>query len=205
MNDVDNALSQIADIQAQLAASTRFRGFGPEAMLLAGLLTLLAAVAQTIWPESLASDPIRYVIFWAAIIAGGAVIICTEAVSRSRWLHGRMADAMLGATLRQVLPFAATQAIVAFVVCQFAPDSAWIVPGLWQILIALVGFSAVPNLPRSIAWAAAWFFLCGTVVLILAGSGKVLSPWMMGIPFAVGHALIALVLHRAGGEKHAQN
>jgi hypothetical protein len=200
VNDVERALSEIADIRAHLAASTRFRGIAPEANALTGFLSLAVAVAQSLWPEALARDPLRYIAVWAGVATASLVIVTGEAISRSRWLHGRMADAMLGSALRQILPFAAAGAVTTIVICTVSPANAWLLPGLWQILIALVGFSALPRLPHAIIWAAGWYFLCGSVVLALAGWSGSLSPWMMGVPFAIGQLAVALILHYAGGE-----
>ena len=76
-------------------------------------------------------------------------------------------------------------------------------PGLWQILLALLGFSVLSNLPREMAWVAGWYFCCGAVVLALAGQAGTLSPWMMGVPFAVGQIAVAVILLRADGEGRA--
>lgn len=53
-------------------------------------------------------------------------------------------------------------------------------------------------------WVAGWYFLCGTIVLALAGRSGVLSPWMMGLPFAIGQAVVAVILYRANGERDVQ-
>jgi hypothetical protein len=200
LDEVERALSQIADIHARVTASSRFRGFAPEAMAFNAALSLAVAVAQTIWPQVLAANPLRYVAVWGGAMAASTLVSATEAISRSRGLHGRMADAMLGATLRLLLPFAAAAIVIAAAICRFSPASAWMLPGLWQILVALAGFSAASTLPRPIVWAAGWYFVCGAVVLGLGARNGELTPWMMGLPFAVGQAGVAVILHRANGD-----
>jgi hypothetical protein len=64
------------------------------------------------------------------------------------------------------------------------------------MLIALVGFASVSSLPRAIVWPAGWYFVCATVVLVLAARDGTLSPWMMGVPFGVGQLIVAATLHR---------
>lgn len=199
MDEVERAISQIADIHAQLTAASRFRGFAPEVMAFHALLSLAVALAQTEWPQALAGDPVRYVAVWGAAMGTATLVSAVEAIARSRVLHGRMAAAMLGSTLRILFPFAAAGAVIAVAICQFAPASGWMVPGLWQILVALAGFSAAPTLPRPILWACGWYFVCGAVVLALGARGGELSPWMMGLPFALGQAGVAAILHRANG------
>ena len=204
MSDIEEALSQIADIKAQLMASTRFRGFAPGTLVAVAIVCALATVAQLLWPSKFAGSTMEYVEFWAIVLSGTALFLAVEAFSRSRILHGAMSGAMLVATLRQLLPFAAAQLVISIVICRNAPESAWLLPGLWQIIVALVGFCALTNLPRTIMWAAAWFFLCGTFVLLMAGTQQGLSPWMMGVPFTIGYALIALILYRSQSEGHAR-
>ena len=202
MNDVDQALAQIADIRARVAASTRYRGFAPEAVAVAGLFAVIAATAQTLWPDRLAGDPVRFVQVWGVVIASSFAIILSEAFLRARIVHGDQAAALTKSAAIQATPFAITQAAVAIAVCLYAPEAAWIVPGLWLILVGLSGFTAVTHLPRTVRWAAAWYIASGVAVLFVAGHSGAATPWMMGVPLAVGHGLIALILHRAEGDLH---
>ncbi|OYZ91394.1 MAG: hypothetical protein B7X99_16240 [Rhizobiales bacterium 17-65-6] len=73
----------------------------------------------------------------------------------------------------------------------------WLLPGLWQILIALALFSAGTRLPASLRIAGVWYFLAGHGALILAHEAG-LSPWLMGLPFGLGELLVALCLYLAG-------
>jgi hypothetical protein len=204
VTDIDRALSEIADIRAQLAASTRFRGIAPEASGLVSVLSLAVAAAQTIWPDSFAPDASHYVVVWAAVLVASGVIAAIEAVSRARRLHGRMASAMLGMALREVLPFVVAELVITVVICTFSPTNLWILPGLWLLLVGLFGFSALHSLPREMGWVAGWYFLCGTTVLALSAVSATLTPWMMGIPLGIGQASVALVFHRASGERDGQ-
>jgi hypothetical protein len=115
-----------------------------------------------------------------------------------------MAANMLSSALRLVLPFAAAGTVISFVILRYAPATVWMLPGLWQIFIALVGFSALSNVPRMLGWVAVWYLLCGGIVLGLAGSSGTLSPWMMGIPLTVGQAAVALILSLPGRERDGQ-
>lgn len=197
MTDLERALSEIANIRAQLAASTRFEGIGPEANVLAGMAALAVAAAQVVWPDLLAHDALHYVAVWGAVLIASTVIVAIETASRTRRLHGDMADVLLATALRQALPFAAAGIIVTAVICKLAPTSLWIVPGLWQLLIGLLGFSVLNSLPPAIVWVAGWYFASGVAVLCLAGWSGTLSPWMMGLPLAIGQSAVAVILHNA--------
>jgi hypothetical protein len=197
MTDVERALSQIAEIRAQMAAGTRFLGFAPQAVGLTALLALATGTAQSFWPEALAADSETYLATWIVTAVAACTIIAGEALTRSRQFHGVMADSMINGTLRQFLPFGAAGAAIGFVLWRVAPESLWLLPGLWQILVSLMAFAAAATLPRSIIWAAGWYFVSGTVVLLLAARSGLTSPWLMAGPFAIGQLLTAAILHQS--------
>jgi hypothetical protein len=199
VDEVERALSQIADIHAQLTASSRFRGFAPAAMAFNAVLSLSVALAQTAWPQLLADDPMRYVTVWGATLAAATAVSAGEAISRSRRVHGPMADTLLGSALQLLLPFIAAGIIIAAAVCMFSPASAWMLPGLWLILVGLAGFALASSLPPAIRWAAGWFFVSGAIVFGLGARGGALSPWTMGLPFTIGLASVAFIFQRGNG------
>jgi hypothetical protein len=61
-------------------------------------------------------------------------------------------------------------------------------------------FASVRSLPRSVAFAGAWYFVAGFTVLLLASQTHTLSPWAMGLPFAIGQSLMATILYFASGD-----
>ncbi|NKJ45137.1 hypothetical protein [Novosphingobium sp. SG720] len=201
MRDIDQALSDIAGIRAQLASSTRFHGFAPVAVAGSGAFAFLAAVAQTLWPERLASDPSRYVAVWVSVAVASAALIFVEGLARISRMHGTMASMMVAGTARQMVPIGVAGAGITVILYNSVSANLWILPGLWQVLIALIGFTSLTSLPKAIIWPAGWYFACGLVVLDLASRGAPLSPWMMGIPFSLGQAAVAVILHR-DAERH---
>jgi len=197
MHDIETALSDIDRIRDQLAASTRFRGFTPSIAATTGLLALALATAQSLQP-GLANDIRLYFAAWILLAIICACLIGTDAVVRARALHRGMAESMIGTTLRQFGPAGAAGAVCALVLLVRAPDAAWLLPGLWQLLIALGIFAALSNLPRRMIWAAGCYFLCGSLTLALSSAMAAPSPWAMGIPFGFGQLLAAAILHDAG-------
>lgn len=204
MRDVDRALADIANIRSQLAAGTMFRGFGPAVMAVTGVLAIFMAGAQSIWPEALAADPLTLLAGWVVTAAISAGLIVAEMLARSRRHHGGLADAMIWNAVQQFLPAGFAGGAIAWVLVRFAPDSLWLLPGLWQVLVALGIFASVRSMPPLIALVGAWYFVAGVAVLIVASFGESLSPWMMGLPFAAGQFLMAAVLYFASGEYHAE-
>lgn len=201
MRDIDRALDDITSIRSHLAAGTLFRGFGPFVIAVTGGLAVATATAQSIWPEILAPGPAAFLDCWVVTALVSTGLIGAEMSARSRRHHGGMADAMIWNAILQFLPAGVAGASIAWVLLEFAPDQLWMLPGLWQVLVALGLFTATRTLPRTITIVAAWYFLAGIGTLIIASFSQALSPWLMGVPFAVGQFLMGVFLHFASGEE----
>lgn len=199
MQDLRKALVDLGDIRRQLAAGTMFRGFGPAVIATTGLLAFATAAAQALWFAQANQDPVLFVAAWVATAVICAVLIGVEMVARTRRHHQGLADEMLFNAVDHFLPIGVAGAAIAAVSLRFAPDTAWMLPGLWEILIALGLFAATRFLPRSVAVAAAWYFVAGVAVLIISSQSRELSPWAMGLPFGIGQILLAGILHTALG------
>ena len=204
MNDVEKALVDIANIREQLAAGTVFQGLGPAVIALTGALALLTALVQSLWPHVLAPDQMTMLFGWVVTAIVGAVLIGAEMVARSRRHHRGMANAMLANAVELFLPALFAGVAVGAVLATFSPDNLWLLPGLWQVFVALGVFVAAKFLPRSMSYVGAWYFLAGITVLIMSSGDELLDPWMMGIPFAVGQFFIAFLLHIASEPENAE-
>ena len=203
MSDLHKALADIGNIRVQLAAGTMFRGFGPAVIAASGGLAIMAATAQ--WAGLLpAGDANGFLVVWIFVALIAAFFIGVEMRARSRRRHAGLADAMLMGAVEHFLPFGAAGAVIAAVLMRNAPDLAWLLPGLWQMLVGLGLFASVRFLPRTVILAAAWYLLAGTAVLAFASASRSLGPWDMGLPFGIGQLLLAAILHIAEGEADGQ-
>jgi hypothetical protein len=200
MQDLHKALADIGSIRQQVAAGTMFRGFGPTVVATTGLLAAVTATVQSIWLADAGDQPIAFLFVWAATAAVSAALIGAEMIARTRRHHGGLADAMLINAVEQALPAGVAGVAIALVLMQFAPETLWVLPGLWQVLVGLGIFASVRSLPRAVAWVGAWYVATGVVVLALSSQTQALSPWAMGVPFIVGQLLLAGILHFAYGD-----
>jgi hypothetical protein len=205
MRDLDKALADIFAIRSQIAAGTAFRGYGPAAVAATGAVALVTAILQFYWLEDFTHNPIAFFAGWAAAAVLSATMIWVEMRARSRRHHSGLADAMIHQAIEQFLPAGVAGVLLAAMLWKFAPETLWLLPGLWQILVSLGIFASVRSLPRSVALAGAWYFVAGFAVLILASQSHALSPWTMGLPFAAGQSLMAAILYFASGEADAED
>ena len=134
MRDLHRALADIGNIRLQLAAGTMFRGFGPPVIAATGLLALVAAALQAVWIED-HPDPIVFLGVWISVAIVSATLIGIEMLARTRRHHAGLADAALFNAVEHFVPFGAAGAVIAAILLRFAPDTAWMLPGLWQVLI----------------------------------------------------------------------
>ena len=151
MRDLDKALADIFAIRSQIAAGTAFRGYGPAAVAATGGLgaddgahsvSLARRSDRRIrWPSSLAGSRPR----WSS-----AGIIGIEMRARSHRHHSGLADAMIHQAVEQLLPAGVAGVAAAVMLWQFAPETLWMLPGLWQLLVGLGVFASVRSLPRTV-------------------------------------------------------
>lgn len=205
MRDLDKALADIFAIRSQIAAGTAFRGYGPATVAATGGVALLTAILQFLWLDGPTDRPIAFFAGWAAAALLSAALIWIEMQARSRRHHSGLADAMIRQAVEQFLPAGVTGVLLAILLWKFAPETLWMLPGLWQVLISLGVFASVRSLPRTIALAGAWYFLSGFTVVVIASQSHTLSPWTMGLPFAVGQLLMAALLYFASGENDVED
>jgi hypothetical protein len=205
MRDLDKALADILAIRSQLAAGTAFRGYGPATVAATSGIALLTAVLQFLWLSDPTGQPIAFFAGWAAAALLSAALIWIEMLARTRRHHSGLADAMIQQAIGQFLPASVAGLLLAILLWKFSPETLWMLPGLWQVLVSLGVFASVRSLPRSIAFGGAWYFLSGFMVLLLASQNHLLSPWTMGLPFAAGQLLMAALLFFASGEDDAED
>ncbi len=194
MRDLDKALADIGAIRRQIARQDGFGSYGPAAVAATGVLA--AAVATGQWAGQ-APDPATYFATWIVTAAICVLVVGAEAATRSRRLRSRLADTMILTAATDFLPAGAAGVALALFFARYEPGSLWLLPGLWQILLAMGFFAASRSLPRAVALVGGWYLAVGTVTLALTSTSHVLSPWAMGLPFTIGQLFAAVLLHRS--------
>ncbi len=194
MKDLNQALAEISTIRSQIARATEFRGYGPVTVAATGLLALAAAALQTrMFPDAVHNVNL-FIAVWSvtAVVATG--LIGLEMVIRSRTIHSGLATEMIIDAVEQLVPSAVAGILIAIVLIRMAPDSVWMIPGLWQIVLSLGVFASTRFLSRMVFAVAAWYLLAGLACLAWSAGARTLSPWAMGVPFGFGQVLAAAIL-----------
>jgi hypothetical protein len=205
MTDLDKALADITAIRSQMARGAEFRGYGPATVAAMGVLAILAAGIQALWLPNPATDVFNYLALWWATAAISVLLIGIEMVARTRRIHSGLADEMIHAASEQFVPAGVAGVLLTFVLYRFAPQSLWMLPGLWQIVFSLGIFASCRSLPRPMFAAGVWYLATGLASLAFANGVHAFSPYAMAVPFGVGQIFIALVLYCSIGESDAES
>jgi hypothetical protein len=200
MGDLEKALAEITMIRSQIARGTEFRGLGTATLAATGAIALLAAAAQALWLKEPTRHAAAYLTLWLGVAAASITLIGVETMTRTARVHSGLAQEMILTAVEQFLPAAAAGALLTAVLFQVAPEVLWTLPGLWQIIFSLGIFASRRSLPPAIALAGVWYLATGLGCLALASGAQAFSPWAMGLPFGIGQALIAVIVHRHDGE-----
>jgi len=205
MTDLDKALADITAIRSQMARGAEFRGYGPMTVAAMGMLAILAAGIQALWLPNPASDTFAYLALWFATATVSIALIGVEMVARTRRIHSGLADEMIHAATEQFIPAGVAGVLLTVVLYRYAPQSLWMMPGLWQIVFSLGLFASCRPLPRPMFAAAVWYLAAGLASLAFANGPHALSPYAMAVPYGVGQLLIAIVLYRNNGETNVED
>jgi branched-subunit amino acid permease len=191
MTELQRALDDISNIRSQIAEVQLFQGFGPLVIALTGVLALGLATLQTLTGGDTSLLP------WIALACLSTALIAIETYALTRRTHGPNASNLLWAILQKFLPCLIAGAALGWIILTQTPGITWILPGLWQILLALGLFAATSMLPRNTLFAAGWYLVAGLLVLMISAQATAITPWAMGLPFGLGQILLACLLHWA--------
>jgi hypothetical protein len=193
--ELRDALTQISEIRLQLARNEVFRGYRAMPVAFSGAIAVLAAVIQSLTvPEPVAHIG-PYLVLWIGAAIVSALAAGLEMMIRARNSNTSMTRELTWLALEQFCPSLVAGALLTVVVVRAAPESLWMLPGLWQILYSLGIFASCRLLPRPTFWVAVFYLGTGLAALSLAHGEAGLSPWSMGLPFGAGQILAALVLY----------
>jgi hypothetical protein len=193
VNDLYRALGDISSIRKQMANATEFRGYGPATLAATGVFAVLAAVLQQFFVEDGVTHLSMYLAIWITTAVLSGALTGAQMYTRSRRIHSALSDEMIRMAVEQFLPSLGAGLLLTLVVPHYAPQAAWMLPGMWQILFGLGIFSSCRFLPRPMIAAGAWYLLTGLACIAIGGP-RALSPWPMGVPFGAGQLLVAAIL-----------
>lgn len=123
-----------------------------------------------------------------------AAVAACEMIVRARRAVSENAVRLTELAVEQFLPALAAGALVTAVLAANAPETAWMLPGLWSVLFGLGVFASARLLPRAVFGVAAYYLGAG-IFCLACGKSSALAPWTMALTFGLGQSLAAAVLY----------
>jgi len=197
MTDLRRALGDIHAIRKQVADRTEFRGYGPVAMACTALFAVISATVQPYVVSDPAHTPVRYLAIWFAAATLSLLLSSVTMYTRSRRMHSGLSDEMIRMAAQQFVPSVGAGLLMTVVLVFAIPHVVWMLPGFWQVIFSLGVFASCRSLPKTM-FAPACLYLGTGVAAMAIGDTRALSPWVMGVPFALGQMMIAAVLRFDG-------
>jgi hypothetical protein len=201
--ELREALAQISEIRDHLARTETFEGYRSATAAASGVLAIAAAGVQS---TSIA-DPMgrldEYLALWVGVAIVSAAMAGIEMFVRCRRSNSETAVRLTRMVVEQFLPCVVVGALLTVAIAVVAPETAWMLPGLWALVFGLGVFASARLLPRPVAWVAAYYLLAGIACLAGAKRLEPLSPWLMACTFGVGQLLAAAVVYWTVERKHA--
>ena len=215
--NIHRALSDIAEIRAQLDRTETYRGFRSLAVGVSVLVLFAGAWAESRWVGAGAEQIDRYLTIWFCVALLSAVIAGCEMMVRVRISGNQMVAKMHGSLVRHILPSLLVGFVVTLLIGAHAHEVAeggevsvsasllWALPGLWSMIYSLGLFNCRRDLPASAVWVAVYLLVVGATLLAHNWFTRELNGWQMLVSFGVGQAALGFVLfwnleRRGGGE-----
>lgn len=200
--ELQEALNQIAEIRHQVARGELFRGYRAIPVVFSGILAFITAGVQAIGLPESPRDVGTFLTLWLGCATISVGVVAFEMILRMRRTSSRLENERVLLAIGQFLPPLVAGGLIMLIVLRFAPESVWMLPGLWAILFGLGIFASWRFLPHAIIWVAAYYLAAGLIVLGFGQGESALAPWTMAVPFGFGQLFTAAALYWALERHH---
>jgi hypothetical protein len=195
------ALVDIAEIRSQIARTEQCRTLRSASVGFSGVLGLAVAAVQAVWIPNPQSQLERYLGLWTATAVLGFAVPASRLALRYFRSESALVRSVTLLAFEQIAPPLVAGALLTYLLYQTAPDTLWLLPGLWSILFSLSVFASHRLFPRPTVVIGIYYLTAGFLCLVFARGEAAFSPWAMVCTFGVGQLLTAAVLYVAW-ERH---
>ncbi len=199
---LDEALEHLDAISAAAHRTNTFDGLRSFPTGLTSLIALAAALVQNRLTSHSPHPVAIFLTLWIGVAGLALTIVLADMTLRYyRDRTARNRRLTLG-VLSRLSPAICVGAGLTAIIYFTAGESAWMLPGLWSVLLGLGIYAASTLLPQSLQLVGLWYVACGLAVLMLGQGPSELHPMTMAVPFGVGQCLAAFLMHRSHAISH---
>lgn len=199
--NLNRALSDIAQIRAQLDRAESYRGFRSLTVGGSAIFVVAGAVVQQTWLQDSNHDIGSFLTLWISVAVLSAIVCSIEMLIRNRTSENPLTEKLHRSLIWQTTPSLIVGSVVTAAIVNTGSagngieNATQILPGLWAMIYALGLWACGANLPR-MAHAATLYFMLAGAVLLLLNSDTTATPaaWQMVVLFGVGQLLLSAIL-----------
>lgn len=213
--NLHRALSDIAEIRAQLDRTETYRGFRSAAVGVSVLVLIVGVFIEKIWVRQPLVDIERYLAVWMGVAVGSGLVAVVEMVIRGRRSESEVVWKTHRSLALQIAPSLFVGLLLTMLIASHALEQRalgiespllttevasqnlgmmWALPGVWSLVYGLGLFSCQRNLPPQVVGVAVFFVAAGALMLAFGWVTRDLDGWQMMVTFGVGQAWMAWVL-----------
>jgi hypothetical protein len=193
--ELQDALTQIADIRLQMARTRMFRGYRSSTTLFSAAVAIATALLQSAIIPSPSHHVGIYLLLWLTAAALCITVIGARIFIRYRQDESSLERELTILAIEGFIPSIIVGGLLTFVLARVAWSTLWILPGLWTILFGLGLLASRRILPRHMIYIGVFYLICGLLSIVHAQLIAPFSPIEMGLPFALGQSAAAAVLY----------
>jgi hypothetical protein len=201
--ELHEALAQISEIRDHLARTETFEGYRSATVAASGVLALAAAGVQSASIPHPMDRLDAYLTLWVGVAIAGAAMAAAEMFIRCRRSASDSAVRLTRMAVEQFLPCVVVGGLLTVAIAAVAPETAWMLPGLWALVFGLGVFASAKLLPKPVAWVAAYYVIAGIACIAVGKRLEPLSPWLMVSTFGIGQLLASAALYWSLERRHA--
>lgn len=187
---IQDALSQVRELQQKILEKQRFKGYSGRARALAGTTAILAALIMS--TVSFPKTNTAHLYGWGCVFFIGLLI------NYGALLNWFLFDSKVQRDFRKLRPivdvFPPLLVGGILTLAFISQNQHQLLFGIWMCLFGLACLTSRTALPKLIWIVGLFYIFCGTVYLLFSDV-SFLNPWPMGIVFFIGEWLGGIILH----------
>ncbi|NNM88760.1 MAG: hypothetical protein HKL95_09615 [Phycisphaerae bacterium] len=200
--ELRDAISQISEIHAQMAASQVFRGYRSATALFSAAMAVGTAIVQSQFLAHPARHVGLYLLLWIAAAALSLIVIALEMVLRCHRLNSEIQTRLTLLAVESFLPSLIAGAALTYLLFRFEAAAVWLLPPMWMILFSLGILASSRILPRATIYSGSYYLLAGIFSMVSFHGAPMFNPWIMGLVFGMGQLATAGILYYTLERKH---
>ncbi len=186
---------QLEVVYQQLARTAGFRGFQPAFLL--SISVVAACATAVIWLLAMRLGAYGVVLTWIGVAAAIAFAVAATVVVPALRAESSVVREAARLAITQMLPPLGIGAAITAAILVRHPSGVAFLPAAWLVLFGFGVAAISPVIFARVEYAAVIYFVSAAVAYFLRTDEPARLAVLVGVPFALGHAVTAVFLRVA--------